>query len=56
MSLLLNIYIFIAFVLDESVIHDVRQFFNSRWKKKYQSCDLHVGRDMERKIGFHELN
>ena len=30
MSILLNIDIFIAFALDESVIHDVRQFFNSR--------------------------
>ena len=36
-TLLLNIYIFIAFTLDESVILDVLQFL---MKNIYQSCDL----------------
>ena len=35
--LYLNIYIFIAFALDESVIFDVLQF---QMKNIYKSCDL----------------
>ena len=37
MTINLNIYIFIAFVLDESIILDVPQF---PMKNIYQSCDL----------------
>ena len=47
MSLLLNIYIFIAFAFDDSDILEVLQF---PMKIIYPSCDL--GRDIEGKIGL----